>query len=213
MLGCLCLCSLLLILPPARLLQTTPQLSVLLQPRGILLLHINLPAVLHQLVQRTLEQVVWVSRFSSLWSRSWRLRRLWSTLTILLLLLLLLLTLLPGCVLLLPLLPGRVLWPVLTVLLIILCVVSLLTRVWLLLLICISCWGCAASWTISIVTKIRDNINSYLLWLVVPRVESCAGEYWTLALMTWFSGLPMKPEIKIILIVTIQNKVLVKCKV
>ena len=177
MLGWLCHCSLLLILPPARLLQTTPQLSVLLQPRGILLLHINLPAVLHQLVQRTLEQVVRVSRFSSFWSRGWRLRRLWSTLTILLLLLLLL-TLLPGCVLLLPLLPGRVLWPVLTILLIILCVVSLFTRVWLLLLICFSCWGCVASWTYqswqgceTISTLTSDNLLCHVLNHVLGNIE------------------------------------------
>merc|ERR1719361_1455124 len=106
-------------LPPPWLVDTLPELLALLQP--LLRFLLQPPGVLDQLVERTYKHVVRVVRLHLVrWSgRGWRVGASIDRL----------LVLVPGCVLLLPLLPLGVLMPVLTVLLVILSVVALLSLV------------------------------------------------------------------------------------
>ena len=97
------------VVPPARLLHGVPQFIVGLQVLLILLLHVDLPRVLHQLGERALQHVVGVCCLGLVGGgrRGWWLGpalRPWGLTSPLLLL-----VLLPRRVLLLPLLPGRVL--------------------------------------------------------------------------------------------------------
>merc|ERR1719361_477022 len=107
-------------LPPPWLDDTLPELLALLQP--LLRFLFQRSGVLDQLVERTYKHVVRVVRLYLVrWSgRGWRVGASIDSL----------LVMVPGCVLLLPLLPLGILLPVLAVLLVILSVVTLLSLVW-----------------------------------------------------------------------------------